>query len=474
MQITIKGLLELEDKRKLDNLMRVYCSAKRYAFNRLVEGRENLNEVRKEIMEVFGLNARYVQPAIVDAKAMISAQKELLPRYLEEVQDKIKVTTKKLNKHENKFNELKNSDKSEEIKEQAKKVNGIKQRLNKLRNKKQEYEEHIKNKTIPKIVFGGKNNGAKEDKGNKNLRLTWQRDNNFELRINIGERNWIKGEVKIPEKYCTRLKEQIEHSREYSVRVIRKEGKYHCYISFDVPNNAKSNKKGIAGIDLNPEKIAVTIVDNTGNFIASNNFPCYAVVFAKKNKRDWIIGNTVKDVYEWINGFGINTIAVEHLKFRQNHDTNKEFNRITHNFAKKRMRVAIESRAIREGLEVREVDPAYTSFIGTIKYKDIFGLSTHQAAALVIARRGLDLKEKIPKPLRGLKPLRRQWKDGSWASTLKWKYLSSAVKRKLTHFFKTKNYKRILGSGGYTALQYASARGTPKACACFLGSGTLI
>ncbi|MFQ6055471.1 MAG: hypothetical protein ACE5J3_05765, partial [Methanosarcinales archaeon] len=158
MQITIKGLLELEDKRKLDNLMRVYCSAKRYAFNRLVEGREDLNEVRKEIMEVFGLNARYVQPAIVDAKAMISAQKELLPRYLEEVQDKIKVTTKKLNKHENKFNELKNSDKSEEIKEQAKKVNGIKQRLNKLRNKKQEYEEHIKNKTIPKIVFGGKNN----------------------------------------------------------------------------------------------------------------------------------------------------------------------------------------------------------------------------------------------------------------------------------------------------------------------------
>lgn len=46
---------------------------------------------------------------------------------------------------------------------------------------------------------------------------------------------------------------------------------------------------------------------------------------------------------------------------------------------------------------MREVHPAYTSKIGALKYAPQLNLCRHTAAALVIARRGLNFREKIPK-----------------------------------------------------------------------------
>ncbi|MFQ6072349.1 MAG: hypothetical protein ACE5KT_06585 [Methanosarcinales archaeon] len=118
--------------------------------------------------------------------------------------------------------------------------------------------------------------------------------------------------------------------------------------------------------------------------------------------------------------------------------------------------------------------------IGRLKYKDIYGLSDHQAAALVIGRHALGYTEKVPKALKKISPRADlyfkacQWKDKTWRSIARdlypfsskkvlnlWMPLWSAVKRKLTHFFKTydkKTRSRLLGSGGYTALQYALAQ----------------
>jgi hypothetical protein len=43
----------------------------------------------------------------------------------------------------------------------------------------------------------------------------------------------------------------------------------------------------------------------------------------------------------------------------------------------------------------KKVNPAYTSVIGKVKYKEMYGVTTHEAAAFVIARRGLGFNEKI-------------------------------------------------------------------------------
>ena len=51
---------------------------------------------------------------------------------------------------------------------------------------------------------------------------------------------------------------------------------------------------------------------------------------------------------------------------------------------------------------VIKVHPAYTSQIGKLKYMRLFGLSIHICAAYVVGRRGMGLKESIPKYLRPL------------------------------------------------------------------------
>jgi len=66
-----------------------------------------------------------------------------------------------------------------------------------------------------------------------------------------------------------------------------------------------------------------------------------------------------------------------------------------HNFIYAQLLQAIEHRAIKCGVEVRKINPAFTSVIGQLKYQDLYSLNRHTAAALVIARAGLDIVEKI-------------------------------------------------------------------------------
>ena len=45
----------------------------------------------------------------------------------------------------------------------------------------------------------------------------------------------------------------------------------------------------------------------------------------------------------------------------------------------------------------REVNPAFSSVIGRVNFMERYGLSVHQAAALVLARRSLGYSERIPR-----------------------------------------------------------------------------
>jgi hypothetical protein len=48
-------------------------------------------------------------------------------------------------------------------------------------------------------------------------------------------------------------------------------------------------------------------------------------------------------------------------------------------------------------MRVKEIHAAYTSQIGEMKYAKPYGLSQHEAAAYVIARRGEGYEERVPK-----------------------------------------------------------------------------
>ena len=68
-------------------------------------------------------------------------------------------------------------------------------------------------------------------------------------------------------------------------------------------------------------------------------------------------------------------------------------------FAYNGMATSMRSRATRYGVEVSEVNPAYTSVIGRVKFSKRYGLSTHGSAALCIGRRLLGCSERLPRRL---------------------------------------------------------------------------
>ena len=56
-----------------------------------------------------------------------------------------------------------------------------------------------------------------------------------------------------------------------------------------------------------------------------------------------------------------------------------------------------EGKALRHGVACAFVNPAYTSQIGKIKYMRRFGLTVHEAASFVIARRAMGIcTERLP------------------------------------------------------------------------------
>ena len=62
---------------------------------------------------------------------------------------------------------------------------------------------------------------------------------------------------------------------------------------------------------------------------------------------------------------------------------------------------------------INEVNPAYTSMIGKLKYADTKGIIIHKAASYVIARRGMGYTERLPERTYGEinKPLLIRWRN---------------------------------------------------------------
>ena len=75
----------------------------------------------------------------------------------------------------------------------------------------------------------------------------------------------------------------------------------------------------------------------------------------------------------------------------------RSYSRMLSSLAYGKVKAYLISRAHRQGVEVNQVSPAFSSVIGRVKFMERYGLSVHQAAALVLARRLLGCSERIPR-----------------------------------------------------------------------------
>jgi len=200
-----------------------------------------------------------------------------------------------------------------------------------------------------------------------------------------------------------RLREHLEDGGIYSIELIRGQDlKYRVHITFDefVPCQVVSFLNGAIGVDVNPDGVALTEIEKAGNLISCQWIALPELTYSRATKRDNLIGEAAKELVLIALSKG-KGLVIESLNFVKK-NKGKRFNRMSHNFVYRRLLESLERRAKKCGVAIKRVHPAYTSIIGKYKYATSYGLSFHQAAALVIARRGLGFHERIPKKIQHL------------------------------------------------------------------------
>jgi IS605 OrfB family transposase len=377
--ITLECLLEFETKENRDtilDLMRKFSSAMRYAYQRLLDS-EKRKDLKKNISKLFNINTRYSDDAILLAKQTID-------------------TCKSHNKNPKKV------------------IFGSRVLFNKL-NKKHltgKSRENLISKWREKRQGNLYSRGDKSKQGNLNLRLELS-EKDMHLRINTGNKQYVYAKVvrtvkRKNDKWIDLMLMLLKAKESanwfpYSIRLKLKNGKVYAFISVEekLPPVTIKRDNGIIGIDINayPFHLALAAASKDGNLENYQAISLHELLGVSSEKRkylEWQIAHQIIEIAEKEN----KAIAIENLDKMPKGKRGDGFAKLRQKLQKwiyKRLLNKIEITARRNGIEIRKVNPAYTSLIGKLKYAPQFNIDKDIAAAFVIARRGLGFKENLPK-----------------------------------------------------------------------------
>lgn len=162
---------------------------------------------------------------------------------------------------------------------------------------------------------------------------------------------------------------------------------------------------GAVGVDVNADHLAVSETDRFGNLVATRRIDL-ATYGKSSDQAKALIGDAAGSVVAQARQAG-KPVVIEKLNFQKKkaelEAVNRKQARMLSSFSCNKVASSIKAAAFRAGVEVIEVNPAYTSVIGAVNHAQQKGISVHQGAALAIARRGLGLRERAAVPV-GLVP----------------------------------------------------------------------
>ena len=200
-------------------------------------------------------------------------------------------------------------------------------------------------------------------------------------------------DVVFPPKQHLRLHAAVEARTPVTWRVkLLARGKVELCVTFDEPNGqvVSDAAAGAVAVDLNRDHLALTRVSPDGRVVGAQRVSLKAGSDAVWRAAKAVVGQAAKAAC---------VIVLEKLDLRADkawlRSYGKRFAEILSNFRSRQVRDAVERAARRAGIEVRYVDPAWTSKLGHLKYRRRCRLGKHHAAALVIGRRGLGFGERL-------------------------------------------------------------------------------
>jgi len=154
--------------------------------------------------------------------------------------------------------------------------------------------------------------------------------------------------------------------------------------------------RGALGVDLNADHLALSQSGPDGNLVSFERIALVTYGLSK-DRAAALLGDAIKGVIAAALKAKV-PIVVETLDFAKKKARLREggarYARMLSSFAYRRFVQVLCARAYDAGIAVIFVNPAYSSLIGRRKFTRRYGISTHQAAALVLARRAQRFSER--------------------------------------------------------------------------------
>jgi IS605 OrfB family transposase len=182
-------------------------------------------------------------------------------------------------------------------------------------------------------------------------------------------------------------------------RIKNRNGAWYAICSIGEEHDQIEEQPGAIGVDYNDGFLAVAELGGDGNAARRDlhriDIPSYGG--SQAQRRD-AMNKAVRQLVD----VAIRTskpIVIETLDFKAKKAALRDAGyvrnaRMLSALAYSAFRTQLQTTASRAGIRVIEVNPAYTSFMGRVRYAQQLGTDVHHAAAICIARRGLRFSER--------------------------------------------------------------------------------
>ena len=158
-------------------------------------------------------------------------------------------------------------------------------------------------------------------------------------------------------------------------------------------------KNGAIGIDLNVDNIAWAYCDREGNLKDKGQITIN-LTDKSSGQAKHILSLAISQILDKATQYEC-PVVIEKLDFSSKkarvREHGKPYARMLSQFAYSKFSELVRSKSKLQAIQVIEINPAYSSLIGMVKFMSLYGLNSGTCASLVLARRSLRLSERLPK-----------------------------------------------------------------------------
>ncbi len=388
--------------------------------------------VKKQYIAKYGLTARQFNSLCSEVKGLIKATEELHQKNIRDSKERlrslkktIKALIKKLKQTKKEQREGKKSEKETlrwQIHHKKRKLSKLEARIARLEKGKpsiclggkklfraqfnlrandykshEQWREEFRKRRSNRFFFIG----SKDEKlGNQNCQLLPEK---LQVRVLPSLSKKYGQYVKIPVQFSYGqqvINASLQQGRAINYRFVRRDNGWYLHLTTESPPVPKRTRKalGAIGVDLNKAHLAWAEINRHGNLI---NYATIATPIQDRSSHQVTatLAEAVKQIVDYAKKQE-KPIVIEALDFSKKKNRFEEqhsgYRRMLSYFAYRKFHSLMHSQTAREGVELIEKRPDFSSIIGRYKFSKMYGISVHIAASLVLARRGLRFSERPP------------------------------------------------------------------------------